>query len=315
MAKLYPLYRMLTIVRKLERHGHVPVEEFVRMVNDEMALVDERYADCSLRTLQRDFRTIEELFGITVSCYPQLGYYIAERDENSDFYGSLIGGLDVMSFIGADSGLRKYIIPDFRVPVVTVDLSAVLSAVRNCQVIEFDYNLVRKGIVVHKRVEPQFVKQSQQRWYVVGTDESDGQRKIFSLDRMTELSVDTSTVFKRESDSDIPSLFRESFGIWNDADAPVEEIVLKYDALDGAFLKTLPLHGSQTVVAEDSDSVTFRLNLRITNDFVMEILSRSRSVEVLAPLHLRLRVHDVLEAAAERNKLHNDMDCQVKLNH
>ena len=303
MAKLYPLYRMLTIVRKLERHGHVPVEEFVRMVNDEMALVDERYADCSLRTLQRDFRTIEELFGITISCDPQLGYYIAERDENSDFYGSLIGGLDVMSFIGADSGLRKYVIPDFRVPVVTVDLSAVLSAVRNCQVIEFDYNLVRKGIIAHKRVKPQFVKQSQQRWYVVGTDESDGRRKIFSLDRMTELSVDSSTVFKRESDSDVPSLFRESFGIWNDADAPVEEIVLKYDALDGAFLKTLPLHGSQTIVSEDSDSVTFRLHLRITNDFVMEILSRSRSVEVLAPLHLRLRVHDALEAAAERNKL------------
>ena len=314
MAKLYPLYRMLTIVRKLERYGYVPADEFVRMVNDEMALVDDRYADCSLRTLQRDFRTIDELFGITVSCDPQLGYYIAERDENSDFYGSLIGGLDVLSFIGADSGLRRYVIPDSRIPVVTVDLSDVLGAVRNCHLIEFDYNLVRKGVVVRKRVEPHFVKQSQQRWYVVGVDGTDGRRKIFAMDRMTALSVDSSVKFDRRRDSDVPSLFRESFGIWNDADDPVEEIVLKYDSLDGAFLKTLPLHRSQTIVSEDSGSVTFKLHLRITNDFVMEILSRSRSVEVISPEHLRRRIHDVLVAAAERNKLWS-CERQVKLNY
>lgn len=49
---------MLTIVKKLERHGYVPVSDFVRIVNDEMALVDVRYADCSPRTLQRDFKTL-----------------------------------------------------------------------------------------------------------------------------------------------------------------------------------------------------------------------------------------------------------------
>ena len=59
--------------------------------------------------------------------------------------------------------------------------------------------------------------------------------------------------------------FRESFGIWNNPSDPVEEIVLKYDALDGAFVKTLPLHSSQEILSDTSDGITVRLRLRITN--------------------------------------------------
>ena len=79
----------------------------------------------------------------------------------------------------------------------------------------------------------------------------------------------------------------------------MEEIVLKYDSVDGAFVKTLPLHHSQQILSEDETGITVKLRLRITNDFVMELLSRSRSVEVVAP-HTRL--YDTLRQAAERNK-------------
>ena len=43
------------------------------------------------------------------------------------------------------------------------------------------------------------------------------------------------------------------------------------------------------------------LRLRITNDFVMELLSRSRSLTVIRPLHLRERVRKVYEEALKRN--------------
>lgn len=75
----------------------------------------------------------------------------------------------------------------------------------------------------------------------------------------------------------------------------------KYDALDGAFVKTLPLHSSQEILSDTSDGLTVRLRLRITNDFVMALLSRSRSVEVVSPLHLRQRLHDVWAEALRRN--------------
>lgn len=46
--------------------------------------------------------------------------------------------------------------------------------------------------------------------------------------------------------------------------------------------------------------VTFRL--KITNDFVMAILSRSSSVEILAPQSLKDRMCDIWTAALGRNK-------------
>jgi hypothetical protein len=101
----------------------------------------------------------------------------------------------------------------------------------------------------------------------------------------------------------IQELFRESYGIWNDLRDPVEEVVLHYDSLDGAFIKTLPLHETQEILSDDPENgLTIGLRLRITNDFVMELLSRSRSLEVLKPLHLRERVRKIYETALERNK-------------
>ena len=79
-------------------------------------------------------------------------------------------------------------------------------------------------------------------------------------------------------------------------------MVVKYDALDGAFVKSLPLHPSQEIVEETADYVVVRFRIRITNDFVMALLSRSRSLEVLKPLSLRERVYKVYLDAVERNR-------------
>lgn len=44
------------------------------------------------------------------------------------------------------------------------------------------------------------------------------------------------------------------------------------------------------------------LRLKITNDFVMALLSRSSSVEILAPQSLKDRMYDIWTAAPGRNK-------------
>ena len=79
-------------------------------------------------------------------------------------------------------------------------------------------------------------------------------------------------------------------------------------------MKTLPLHHSQQILSEDETGITVKLRLRITNDFVMELLSRSRSVEVVAPHTLRTRLYDTLRQAAERNKpIETECDSGLKI--
>ncbi|MFS6557285.1 WYL domain-containing protein, partial [Parabacteroides distasonis] len=74
-----------------------------------------------------------------------------------------------------------------------------------------------------------------------------------------------------------------------------------YSPLDGRFIKSAPIHSSQKVLVDSDEEFRISLRLRITNDFVMELLSRSNSLEVISPQHLRERIRKVYEEALKRN--------------
>ena len=301
MAKIYQLKRMAVILNRLSGGRSISPGDLAEYVSRTMSLFDDSRSEVSLRTIQRDIETIGELFHICITCGPDRKYRITDRGGSADDYESMLLNFELLSSIDADTVLQKYVLSEHRRPAFSVDISDLLFAVREFHPVEFDYTLVRHGgKVVHKKLKPHFLKESQQRWYLAGLD-ADGALKTFGLDRMQNVSVVTDEKFVRDDSIDIPALFRESFGIWNNPSDPVEEIVLKYDKLDGAFVKTLPLHSSQEILSDNSDGLVVRLRLRITNDFVMAILARSRSVEVVSPLHLRQRLHDVYAAALERN--------------
>lgn len=318
---------MALVINKLNVPGrYVATQDLVDYVEHAMR---ERFSDTAgveLRTLQRDFKTIEALFGLVIRFSRRHGgYYIAGQEENSIVdYTALLLNFELLSAIDADSTVQKYVLAEHRRPEFRVGISELLEAIRLRHPVEFDYVMVRHGnTVVHKRINPHFLKESQGRWYLIGYDvpldnldagretrypsgresASSGLRlKTFGLDRMSGLQMLEQEKFRRNEEIDIPALFRECYGIWNNPDDPVEEVVVKYDALDGAFVKSLPLHPSQEIVEETADYVVVRFRIRITNDFVMALLSRSRSLEVLKPLSLRERVYKVYLDAVERNR-------------
>ena len=152
---------------------------------------------------------------------------------------------------------------------------------------------------VKKKVLPHFLKESNQRWYLLAYEGDT--LKTFGVDRIRNLHVLDNEHFRRDTSIDVQALFHDCYGIWDQADIPVEDIELRYDALDGKFLKSVPLHHSQVVLADTPEEFRIALRLRITNDFVMELLSRSRSLEIIRPLHLCERVRHIYEAALRRN--------------
>ena len=79
------------------------------------------------------------------------------------------------------------------------------------------------------------------------------------------------------------------------------EYRFSYSALDGRFLKSVPLHHSQTILTDTENEFRISVRLRITNDFVIELLSRSTSLTVIKPASLRRRVAEIYEKALHRN--------------
>lgn len=107
--------------------------------------------------------------------------------------------------------------------------------------------------------------------------------------------------FKRDETINPDELFKHSYGIWDDPSMPVEEIELSYSPLDGKFIKTTPLHSSQKILIDNDIEFRISLRLRITNDFVMALLSRSASLTVIEPPSLRARIREICKEAIERN--------------
>lgn len=300
MGKFEAIQRYLLIINKLKQsNGYVDGEELVRYVNKEMGLRD-GHNTIVLRTLQRDFGRIGELFGIEILSKSKKGYYIAE--VFGDTYGNyeeLLWDFDLMSAIDADSGLSKYVLAEHHRPKGSEILPLLIHAVRKNITIEFDYTFVRHNDIVNrKHVCPYFMKESNQRWYLLAMDNE--QLKTFGIDRISNLRLMEGSEFIRR-EIDVDNMFRDCYGIWDQEDIPVEDIVLSYDALDGKFLKSLPIHHSQKILVDTDDEFRISLRLKITNDFVMELLSRSRSLTVLSPESLKKRVRDIYEKALERN--------------
>ena len=302
MANAYHLKRLSMLVNKLSGK-YVSKEELLKYMESQISASFPDSTGYSLRTLQRDFKTLRDSFGIDVRFRDGYGYYLVEGVSDTEGYKSMLQNFELLSSIYSDSVMQKFVIPEHRRITTDVEFRDLFTALKENRLLGFDYVYFRHGnSVSHKEIQPYCLKESQRRWYLVGRDMKDGAMKCFAVDRMKYAEV-LAGRFTREDNVDIPALFRESYGIWNDMDDPVEEIILHYDALDGAFLKTLPLHGSQEILTDDpEDGLKIRLHLRITNDFVMELLSRSRSLEVIAPEHLRRRIREIYEAALDRNK-------------
>lgn len=204
-----------------------------------------------------------------------------------------------MTAINPDSYINRYVIHERSRNRGSNYLKEILPAIKERYIIEFDYINYRAGCRErHHVIAPHFLKEDQGLWYVAGLE--NGKLMLFGLDRIKNLEI-TDENFKYDGSIDLEQHFKDSFGIWADPMKPTEEIELRYDALDGSFLKARPLHPSQKIIKDNADEFRIILQLKITNDFVMALLSRTRSLEVIRPQHLRERIRITLSKALKRN--------------
>lgn len=301
MKNIVVLTRYLLILNRLqkEKGSCVAAKELLQCVNG--GLESREYpSGLSLRTLERDIKDVMEL-GFPIEYKPNCGYCL--EDRKPDYFANtaeMLLNFDLLNAINSDSVGSRYILAEHHRPVGSEQMPKLIYAVRNQHPITFDYTLVRYNDEVKQvRVLPHFLKESNQRWYLLGKDGD--VLKSYGIDRISNITILENERFKRDDTIDVNELFKDSYGIWQQTDIPVEDIELSYDALDGKFLKSLPLHHSQRILCDTEEEFRITLRLRITNDFVMELLSRSRSLTVIRPLHLRERVRKVYEEALRRN--------------
>ena len=296
------LIRYILIINRLSgAKKFVPADELIDYLNLQM---DIRGYDIgiSVRTLQRDFKDIDEMFEVRIKNKRGYGYHIVETYDNPTCdYEQLLLNFDLLTSVSNDNGVSGYLLPEHHRPRGSENIPLLIDAIKTRQEVRFEYVLVRQDDkIISKQIKPYFLKESLGLWYLVALDENN-RLKCYGIDRIVNL-IRTENHFKRDDSIDASALFKDSYGIWDDPAIPVEEIELSYSPLDGKFLKAMPLHHSQEILVDNEHEFRIRVRLRITNDFVMALLSRSNSLTVIKPVSLKERIVDVYKRALKRNK-------------
>lgn len=294
--------RMLLILNKLRQtRKYTPKVELVNYVNDRMTGYY-GYNSISDRTIERDICDIGELFGIYIKFdRSQQGYYIEENvGSYEEHVSELMMNFDLINSIEKDPNLSSFVLAEHHRSLYSKWLVPLVEAIKNTNPVYFSYVDYRHGNRINRyHVYPHYLKESNQRWYLLALDGN--KMKTFGIDRIRNLEVIKDETFVRNLDINVVELFKDCYGIWNDVNIPVEDVELRYDALDGSFIKSVPIHHSQQIITDTDEEFRISLRLRITNDFIMELLSRSRSIEVIKPVSLRKRIKTIYKEALLRN--------------
>ena len=100
---------------------------------------------------------------------------------------------------------------------------------------------------------------------------------------------------------DAEDYFRHSFGIVFSQGEP-RRVTLRVEPRQAKYFRALPLHHSQSEMVTDGYSV-FTYYLRLTPDFVQELLSYGPRVTVIGPPELRAMIIQNLNESIENYRI------------
>jgi predicted DNA-binding transcriptional regulator YafY len=297
MSKLRYIQRYLLIISKIRSEKYISLEELVDFVQKEMSSYYQ--ADVSRRTIQRDLKDIRD-FDISIE-YSKMynGYYIPEDEEQ---YSILERVFEPFNFLGS---LPDFVFTEKRKPNGTEHLHLLIQAIRESRIVNFFYLKYDNSLSHVRKVMPYALKEFKKRWYLLaveidGDPKERGMIKTWGLDRICNLK-DTKIKFEKDCNLDLNAEFLNSFGIYSDKDKETEEVILSFPPVSGRYNDAFPLHDSQEVLINDKKEFRIKLYIKITYDFIMELLSQSEFVKVITPLHLRKKLNEIHRKAIEIN--------------
>lgn len=280
------LSRYIWLIDTIRRYGTITREKL-----NELWMLSP-YSDGSplpRRTFYNYRQAIEGLFNINIECDPSTYEYSIDSgdDRHESMTDWLLNSAAMSNVLSSVSDVSDRIFLE-DVPSARLYLSQVISALRENHPVRFTYRpYTRLNPTKDVIVEPYFLKIFKQRWYVTGRNVKDDKIKTYALDRMEDVKIEDDT-FVVDKSFDLESYVRDTFGIVFSQGEP-KEVVLRADTRQSKYLRALPLHHSQREVMHDEYSL-FYYKLRLTSDFVQELLSYGPNIQVVSPPELKAMV-------------------------
>ncbi len=300
--------RYVWLVDTIFRAGRISFEE----INERWmrSSLNDTGEELPIKTFHNHKNAIQQMFDIDIACDRRNGYvYYIEHAEDMEQGGVrtwLLNTFAVNHLINESHHLKRRILFE-EIPSGQRFLTTVIEAMRDSRTLELTYCSFWRTEASTFEVEPFCVKVFRQRWYMVARSVSDGRIRIYALDRIEELRQ-TEHPFELPDDFDAHSYFADCFGIIVDEEYDVERVRVRIGGIQRDYVRTLPLHASQTESEITEKNSVFEYRLHPTVDFQQELLTHAvnaeGALEVLEPLWLRERMKNI---GIDLQYTHNDL--------
>ncbi len=282
--------RCIWLLDTIRRHGRITRQQL------EEAWLRSPHSNgrpLSRRTFCNHRAAAEEFFNVNIACDPKsFEYYIEDDNDNNESVTDwLLNSVSLNEVLVGARGITDRIFLE-NVPSARDFLDIVISALKADSRVRFNYHsytrsLPTQGIVL----EPYFIRLFKQRWYLIGRNTAEDRIKTYALDRMSDVKQ-LADKFEPDPGFDMQEYFRHSYGIVVTHNTP-RKVVLRVDPRQAKYFRALPLHSSQIETVSDKGSL-FTYHIRLTDDFVAELLSYGPHITVLEPPELRAMIKSSL---------------------
>lgn len=153
---------------------------------------------------------------------------------------------------------------------------------------------------------PYLLKEYRNRWFVLGANKKSRGILNLALDRIVELKEASSEKYHENKIIDIATYYNDTIGVTKAVGQKASTIVLKIDKANAPYVKTKPMHHSQTILKDDADGMIFSINVVWNYELEREILGFGEQLEVLSPKRLAGTIQSRLKNTIKNYQRTND---------
>lgn len=173
-------------------------------------------------------------------------------------------------------------------------LPLLMDAVLNQSPVSFRYVKFGSKKAVSYNVWPLLLKEYRNRWYLTCFMPASKAILIFGIDRMHDLKMEKGS-FKRPKEFDPEEYFKYSFGITSFNNTPPAKVVLSFTPSEGDYIRTKPLHASQTILADNRKEFRVELKVQLSYELTSMIFGYGALVKVVGPPELVRRIKESID--------------------
>lgn len=143
------------------------------------------------------------------------------------------------------------------------------------------------------------LKEYRNRWYVIGYSARAKNILVMALDRINRIEPSKGH-YVQEKDFSPADFFRYSLGITQVHGTKPETVLLSFTNVQAPYILSQPLHQSQKVIKETATELRVSLNVYITAELRMAILSYGPEAIVLKPASLKKDIEKTIGLMKKR---------------